>query len=64
MRNRVEKLRIWLVAGSVLLVLVLGAFVGWARYQTHHFLTNLPKKLGIDIKSETNGYTYSQSGAG
>ncbi len=61
MRNRVERLRLWLLAGAVVLVLVLAAFIGVARYWTHHFLAKLPAKLGVDIRSETNGFTYSQS---
>jgi lipopolysaccharide export system protein LptA len=57
----VERLRIWLLAGAGLLVMVIVAFLGYAHYRAHRFLTNLPKKLGVDIRRETNNVTYSQS---
>lgn len=61
MRNRIERLRVWLLVGAGLLIVVLGVFIGSARYLRHRWLANLPSKLGVDIKSETNGFTYSQS---
>lgn len=57
----VHKLRRLLLAGGVLLVVALVAFVALARYKARHFLHDLPARLGADIKSETNGFTYSQS---
>jgi lipopolysaccharide export system protein LptA len=61
MRVSVERLRIWLLAGAALLVLVVAGFLGLARYRAHRFLTELPAKLGVDVRQETNGFTYSQS---
>ncbi|MDW5267138.1 MULTISPECIES: LptA/OstA family protein [Acidobacteriaceae] len=58
----VERLRVWLLVGAALLVAVIAAFLGYAHYRAHRFLTELPAKLGIDITRETNGFTYSQSG--
>ena len=57
----VERLRIWLLVGAGLLVVVIAAFVGYGHYRAHRFLTNLPQKLGIDIRRETNNFTQSQS---
>jgi lipopolysaccharide export system protein LptA len=57
----VERLRIWLLVGAGLLVVVIAAFLGYAHYRAHRFLTDLPKKLGVDIRRETNNVTYSQS---
>ena len=57
----VERLRIWLLAGAGLLVMVVIAFLGYAHYRAHRFLTNLPQKLGVDVRQETNNWTYSQS---
>src|SRR5580698_3038691 len=57
----VERLRVWLLVGAGLLVMVIAGFLGYAHYRAHRFLTNLPKKLGIDIRQETNAFTYSQS---
>ena len=60
----VERLRVWLVVGAVMLVLVIASFLGYARYRAHRFFAGLPSKLGVDIRRETNGYTYSQSVGG
>lgn len=57
----VERLRRWLLVGGGLLVAVIAAFLGYAHYRAHRFLTALPAKLGVDIRQETNGFTYSQS---
>ncbi|MDQ2835066.1 MAG: hypothetical protein M3Y50_15255 [Acidobacteriota bacterium] len=61
MKVTVERLRVWLLAGACLLVLVIAGFLGYARYRAHRFFRDLPKKLGVDIRRETNGYTLSQS---
>jgi lipopolysaccharide export system protein LptA len=58
----VERLRVWLLVGAALLVAVIAAFLGYAHYRAHRFLTELPAKLGIDVTRETNAFTYSQSG--
>lgn len=57
----VERLRVWLLVGASLLLIVIAAFVGYAHYRAHRFLTNLPKRLGVNVRRETNGFTYSQS---
>jgi lipopolysaccharide export system protein LptA len=57
----VERLRVWLLVGAGLLVVIIGAFLGYAHYRAHRFLRDLPKKLGVDVRRETNGFTYSQS---
>ncbi len=61
MNVSVERLRVWLLVGAGLLVVVVAAFLGYAHYRAHRFFTNLPAKLGVDVRRETNGYTYSQS---
>ncbi len=55
------RLRRWLLAGFLLLVAVLAGVLGYARYRARRLLADLPHRLGIDIKSETNGFTYSQT---
>ncbi len=57
----VERLRVWLLVGAGLLVIVVVGFLGYAHYRKHRFLANLPAKLGVDIRRETNNVTYSQS---
>jgi lipopolysaccharide export system protein LptA len=61
MNVSIERLRGWLLVGAGLLVLVIVSFLGYAHYRAHRFLTNLPKKLGVNVRRETNGFTYSQS---
>jgi lipopolysaccharide export system protein LptA len=60
----VERLRVWLLVGAGLLVMVVAAFLGYANYRAHRFLTALPGKLGIDVRQETNNWTYSQTAGG
>ncbi len=50
-----------MLAGAGLLLMVIAAFLGYAHYRAHRFLRDLPKKLGVDVRRETNGFTYSQS---
>jgi len=40
---------------------VVAGFLGLARYRAHRFLTELPAKLGVDVRQETNAFTYSQT---
>jgi lipopolysaccharide export system protein LptA len=61
MRNRVERLRIWLAGSAVFLMLVIAAFLASAHYLRHRLLKDLPAKLGVNIVRETNGFTYSQT---
>lgn len=61
MNVSVERLRFWLLVGAGLLVMVVVAFLGYAHYRAHRFLTNLPAKLGVNIRRQANNVTYSQS---
>lgn len=61
MSNRVERLRVWLLGSAVLLLLVIAAFIGSARYVQRHLLSHLPSRLGINVVRETNGWKYCQS---
>src|ERR1017187_9299266 len=61
MRNRVERLRIWLLGSAVFLVVVIAAFIGAARYVRHRLLAALPAKLRINITSDANGFTLSRA---
>ena len=62
MRNRVERLRVWLLGSAIFLMLVIAAFIGSARYVARiRKLAALPAKLGIDVKGGANGYTLSRT---
>ena len=60
-RVSLARLRRWLLAGVILLLLVLGGLLGYARYRARRLLADLPGKLGLHIQSETDGFTLSQS---
>ncbi|WP_263376157.1 LptA/OstA family protein [Granulicella aggregans] len=61
MRTSVERLRIGLLVGAGLLVLVIAAFLGYARYRVGRVIADLPGKMGATITREANGITFSQS---
>ncbi|MHB1023932.1 MAG: LptA/OstA family protein [Acidobacteriaceae bacterium] len=64
MRVTIEKLRIWLLVAAGLLVGVIVLFLGYARYQMHRAVSDLPQKLGIEIQQSTSGFTFSKSDQG
>ena len=53
-----------LAAGVVLLVAVVLGFIAYGHMRAQKFILGLPGKLGVDVKQETNGFTFSQSVAG
>lgn len=57
----VARLRRWLLTGVIVLLVALTGIVFFARWKTRKFLHDLPGKMGADIRSQANGYTYSQS---
>ena len=59
MRNRVERLRVWLLGSAVLLMLVIAAYIGAARHLRHRLFAKVPAKLGINVQSDASGYTLS-----
>ena len=61
MRIRIERLRVWLLAGAGLLVVMVAGFIGSARYLRRHWLANLPAKLGADVKVDSSGVTWSHT---
>ena len=61
MNVSVERLRVGLLVGAGLLVMVVVAFLGYAHHRAHRFLKELPAKLGVDVRRESNNVTYSQS---
>ena len=58
MRNRVERLRIWLLGGAGFLVLVIAAFLGSAHYLRHHLRAYLPEKLAANVKVNSTGVSW------
>lgn len=60
MRDRVARLRIWLLGSAVFLILVIAGFIGTARYVRHR-LKNALTKLGVTVTQGADGYTLSRS---
>jgi lipopolysaccharide export system protein LptA len=61
MRDRVERLRIWVMLGAGGLVLVVAGFLVYAHYRSRAFLAGLPAKLRAEITESTVNYTHSQT---
>ncbi len=61
MRITIASLRLWIIVLAILLVAALAGFYGYARYQAHRIIADLPGKLGVQISRSSNGFTYSQS---
>jgi lipopolysaccharide export system protein LptA len=57
----VARLRRWLLAGVIGLLLGLAGLIGYTHWKTRKLLMDLPRRLGADIKSVTDGFTWSQS---
>jgi lipopolysaccharide export system protein LptA len=49
------------LAAGVVLVVALLSFLGAARFRNRLIKTELPKRLGVDIRQEANGVTYSHA---
>ncbi len=64
MPSRIERLRIWLAATALLLLLIVAGFYGYARYRVHKALRELPARLGIEVEQSTEGFTLSKSEGG
>jgi lipopolysaccharide export system protein LptA len=61
MRFTIERLRTLVLVLGVLLIVALGAFLGINKWKNHFIRHDLPKKLGIDIQEESNGWKYSHN---
>jgi lipopolysaccharide export system protein LptA len=61
MQLSIQRLRWVLIAGALLLVVVLAAFIGYGRYRALKTYSQLLKRNGISVTHETDGLTISQS---
>ena len=61
MQLSIQRLRWGLIAGALLLVVTLTAYIGYGRYRALRTYRQLLKHSGISITHETDGFTYSQS---
>lgn len=56
-----RKVRVLLVVCAVILLAVVGGFLWYGHNSARRFFVKLPRQLGVDVRQETNGFTYSQS---
>ena len=49
------------LAAGVVLIIALLSFLGLARFRSRQIKTELPKRLGVDIRQEVNGVTYTHA---
>ena len=61
MRLSAEKLRWILLGGAVLLACVVAAVFGMANYRAGQIWRRILARNGVNLRRETNGFTYSQS---
>lgn len=57
MRITIERIRTAVLIAGVLLLIALGVFLTIGRWRSPFNRRDLPKKLGIDIRQEENGFT-------
>lgn len=64
MRITIERLRTLVLTAGVLLILALVAFLAIGKWKHPFNRRDLPKKLGLDIQQEANGWTYTHGSRG
>ena len=64
MRLTIERLRTLVLSAGVLLVVALVVFLAIGKWKSPFNRRDMPRRLGIDIKQEANGFTYTQSHGG
>jgi lipopolysaccharide export system protein LptA len=60
-RLTIERMRTLVLAAGVLLLVALVAFLAIGKWKNPLNRRDLPKRLGLDIVQEANGYTFSHS---
>jgi len=63
-RLTIERLRTMVLAAGILLVVALVAFLAIGRWKHPFNRRDLPKKLGLDIQQEADGWTYTHGTRG
>jgi lipopolysaccharide export system protein LptA len=64
MRLTIERMRTLVLAAGFLLLLALVAFLVVGKWKRKFLAHDLPKRLGIDIQQEANGFTHAEFHAG
>jgi lipopolysaccharide export system protein LptA len=63
-RFTIERMRMLVLAAGVLLLVVLVAFLAVGKWKNPFNRRDLPQRLGIEIRQEANGVTYTQARGG
>jgi lipopolysaccharide export system protein LptA len=63
-RFTIERIRTIILVAGVMLVIALGVYLTIGRWRSPFSRRDLPKKLGIDIQQEANGFTHAEFHAG
>ena len=64
MRLTIERMRTVVLMAGILLVVALGVFLAIGRWRSPFSRRDLPKRLGINIQQEANGFTHAQFRSG
>ncbi len=64
MRLTIERMRTMVLLAGVLLVVALGVFLAIGKWKSPFNRRDLPKRLGINIQQEANGFTHAEFRAG
>ncbi len=64
MRFTIERLRWLVLAAGILLIAALAVFLVIGKWRSPFNRRDLPKRLGVDIQQEANGFTYTQAHGG
>ena len=64
MRFTIERIRTIVLIAGVLLIATLGVFLAIGHWKSPFNRRDLPKRLGIDIQQEANGFTHAEFHAG
>ncbi len=64
MRLTIERMRTLVLVAGILLVAALVAFLAIGKWKSHLNRRDLPKRLGINIQQEANGFTHAEFRAG
>lgn len=64
MRFTIERIRTLVLATGVLLLVAIAAVLAVGKWKNPFSRRDIPKRLGIDIRQEANGVTYTQAHAG
>ena len=60
----IRRLRLWIVAAAILLMIVLVGFYSYGRYRVRNVLKTLPNKLGVDVQQSADTFSISKSEGG